>query len=302
LFYIALPFVLFSLGFVLGYFKWFSFLNRLLIKMFNLSLFVLLFVIGAKLATNQEVLKNLMILGLKSFGIMLFAALGSMLLIYLFERKAKVEVAEETLSENHDDLKFVGVLVLTVILGGVAGAYLLPEKLLNLSDSIITLALAFLYLGTGVSFGKDQELIRKVREKGVKIISFPLLALLGSILGGVAFALIFKINPGIAVSSASGMGFYSVTTAILAKNLGIEAGTIGFLANVLRELFTILLTPLLARLFPYFPLALAGATSMDTTLGVVTRVQGPYYGAIALLSGTVLTIIVPVILPFLTLL
>ena len=302
MFYIALPFVLFSLGFVLGYFKWFSFLNRLLIKMFNLSLFVLLFVIGAKLATNQEVLKNLMILGLKSFGIMLFAALGSMLLIYLFERKAKVEVAEETLSENHDDLKFVGVLVLTVILGGVAGAYLLPEKLFNLSDSIITLALAFLYLGTGVSFGKDQELIRKVREKGVKIISFPLLALLGSILGGVAFALIFKINPGIAVSSASGMGFYSVTTAILAKNLGIEAGTIGFLANVLRELFTILLTPLLARLFPYFPLALAGATSMDTTLGVVTRVQGPYYGAIALLSGTVLTIIVPVILPFLTLL
>ena len=46
------------------------------------------------------------------------------------------------------------------------------------------------------------------------------------------------------------------------------------------------------------PIASGGATSMDTTLPVITKFTGTEYAIIAVFSGTVLTIIVPFLVTF----
>jgi uncharacterized membrane protein YbjE (DUF340 family) len=75
---------------------------------------------------------------------------------------------------------------------------------------------------------------------------------------------------------------------------GETLGTIALLANVIRELLTLIFAPFLMKAFGKLaPVVSGGATAMDTTLPIITRVSGNEYGMMALFSGVVLTILVP---------
>jgi len=57
---------------------------------------------------------------------------------------------------------------------------------------------------------------------------------------------------------------------------------------------TLIGSPVLSKYFGKLaPIASGGATSIDTTLPIITRYSGKEYAVIAVFSGTVLTIIVP---------
>ena len=102
-----------------------------------------------------------------------------------------------------------------------------------------------------------------------------------------------------AVISTSGVGYYSLTGATMLSAYGAEAGVYGFMVNVFRDIFTVMLLPLYARLNKSAAFASAAAGCMDTMLVPVTRVMGREIGLIALIIGIVLTFGVPVILPIL---
>jgi len=56
--------------------------------------------------------------------------------------------------------------------------------------------------------------------------------------------------------------------------------------------------PILARhLFKLAPISVGGATTMDTTLPIVTRFTGKEYAMICVFNGIVLTLSVPVLVP-----
>ena len=80
---------------------------------------------------------------------------------------------------------------------------------------------------------------------------------------------------------------------------GAEIGTYGFIVNVMREFFTVLFLPILIKISKGSPIAGGAAGNMDTMLVPVTKFVGPELGLIALIIGTILTFIVPVILPIL---
>jgi uncharacterized membrane protein YbjE (DUF340 family) len=76
-------------------------------------------------------------------------------------------------------------------------------------------------------------------------------------------------------------------------------GTIALLSNIMREIFTLLMTPFLVRIAgPLSPIASGGATSMDTTLPIISLYSGREFAVIALFSGIVLTVLVPFLVPF----
>jgi uncharacterized membrane protein YbjE (DUF340 family) len=71
------------------------------------------------------------------------------------------------------------------------------------------------------------------------------------------------------------------------------------LSNILREIITLLATPILVLYFGKLAgIASGGATSMDTTLPVITRYSGKEWSIIAVFSGVVLTILVPFLVTF----
>ena len=75
---------------------------------------------------------------------------------------------------------------------------------------------------------------------------------------------------------------------------GIEAGIYGFIVNVTRDVFTIILMPLLLKISKGSPIAAGAAGCMDTMLVPVTKAVGTELGIVALISGTILTFVVPV--------
>ncbi|MEM3244903.1 MAG: LysO family transporter, partial [Metallosphaera sp.] len=60
-----------------------------------------------------------------------------------------------------------------------------------------------------------------------------------------------------------------------------------------------LIVPLLVKVRPnpYSAIAIGGATSMDTTLGLYSSIFSGEYSLSAMISGALLTLVIPIILP-----
>ena len=66
------------------------------------------------------------------------------------------------------------------------------------------------------------------------------------------------------------------------------------LANIIREVFTLLGAPLVVRYFgPLAPISCGGATTMDTTLPIITRTSGQDFVLLSLFHGFLVDFSVP---------
>jgi uncharacterized membrane protein YbjE (DUF340 family) len=106
--------------------------------------------------------------------------------------------------------------------------------------------------------------------------------------------------PGIdareALAVGAGFGYYSLSSIMITELHGQQLGVVALLANILREILTLLLTPLLARWCGRLaPIASGGATAMDTTLPIISRFLNQELALLAVFSGVVLTVMVPVL-------
>lgn len=301
LIFLMLPFIFLPLGYISSCYIRDSRINKLFEVAFNGAFYTLLFVMGARLVVDNKVWESLAEICLMSLLLVLFAVGGSMGFTWLIYRN-KEQYAPDATSKNGPSLtakeiKYVGLVVGIIVIGGIA-SWLWLRVFSKYFDTAINVSLVFLYLGAGYVVGTHRHAI-KLKEMITQLIILPFIIYVGSIVGGILFAFIFKRSYLEAALVASGMGYYSVTSAFCFNTLGPVAGSIAFLVNVLREVFTITLAPLLAKICPYFTLAAGGATTMDMSLGVILKVQGPQIGMIALYSGIVLTFLVPLGLPVL---
>jgi uncharacterized membrane protein YbjE (DUF340 family) len=153
----------------------------------------------------------------------------------------------------------------------------------------------------GIGFDLGSLLI--VREMGLRAALVPLLAIAGTGLGAAASSFVFAdLTIKDTVLVGAGFGYYSLSSVLISNHGLVALGSIALISNVFRELFTLLFTPLLARLFgPLAPVAAAGAPGMDTCLPVIVRFTGERYGIISLFNGLVMTMLVPFLVPFLLL-
>ena len=97
----------------------------------------------------------------------------------------------------------------------------------------------------------------------------------------------------------SGFGYYSLSSILITEYKGAELGTVALLANITRELFTLLAAPLLVRFFGTLaPIAAGGATTMDTTLPIISQTSGREYVPVSIYSGFVTDFSVPFLVTF----
>ena len=69
---------------------------------------------------------------------------------------------------------------------------------------------------------------------------------------------------------------------------------VALMANILREIVTLLFAPLFAVLFgKYAPISAGGATSMDSTLPVIAKTVGPELVIVSIVHGIVVDFSVP---------
>lgn len=191
-------------------------------------------------------------------------------------------------------------IFIAVIGGMLAGRFLVPESALQYSESMITIALNLLLFLIGIDLGRNRQVLKDIRSHGRVLLLVPLGIVLGSLAGGALSGLLTGMPLGVSLPIASGFGWYSLSGILLSNLHGPEAGAVAFLTNIFRELLAILLIPVLAaRLNHWTAIAPAGATSMDTTLPIISRATGPEIVVVAFVNGALLSSLVPVLVPFL---
>ena len=161
------------------------------------------------------------------------------------------------------------------------------------SDYMFNGALIALLFVMGLVFGLDKESISKMRRTGLKILVIPIAVALGSILGGTVSGLVLGLDVVKTMAVTAGYGWYTLAGPMVGQLFGAHWGALGFVVNFLRELLTIVTISLTARIDKYVPIALGGATTMDTTLPVIVRYCGSDSLIAAFSSGFTLSMAAP---------
>ena len=108
-----------------------------------------------------------------------------------------------------------------------------------------------------------------------------------------------RLAAGDTMAVGAGFGYYSLSSIFIADFRGAELGTVALLCNVMRELFTLLAAPLVARWFgPLAAVSIGGATTFDTTLPIITQSAGKPYAVVSVFHGCVLDFSVPFLVTF----
>lgn len=194
-----------------------------------------------------------------------------------------------------NSLIILAFFALGVILG-VTGK--LPDLMIQTDFSMYALYLLMFLVGIGI--GADKNSWSVIRTMKVRIFLVPLGIIFGTF-AGTALASLFlpdlKLKEVMAVGA--GFGYYSLSSLFITQLSGETLGVIALLSNIMREITTLLATPVLVIFFGKLAgIASGGATSMDTTLPVITRYSGKEWGIISVFSGIVLTLLVPFLVTF----
>ncbi|MBS3770762.1 MAG: lysine exporter LysO family protein [Bacteroidales bacterium] len=173
----------------------------------------------------------------------------------------------------------------------------LPEEMGG--DEMTRYVLYLLLFLVGIGVGANKNTLKLLKSVNLKIFLIPLSVIVGTFLGTFVYSLIdSSLNLRECWAVGAGFGYYSLSSVLITEIAGGTLGVIALLSNIIREIFTLLFTPFIVRIFGrYGPISSGGATSMDTTLPIITRYTGTEYAALSVFSGLVLTLLVPFIVP-----
>lgn len=309
--FIYIPFLCVTLGAVISWRGLPPNVLRASDRIMNTALMLLMTVIGLNIGLSDTVMKNLGRIGIKCLLISLAAIACSVALTVLCEKTVmplekirltllREKQADAAQTEDAQGSTFSPLLILMplfILLGILIGCFALPKGDTAWLDTLLTVSLFFLYTGAGIILGTNKEVFTYIKKLGLRILFLPLSIFAGCLLGGFLMGVLLDVPLKWSVLSASGMGYYSMSGAFLTEAYGIEAGVYGFIVNVSRDVFTVALLPLLAKISKGSPIASGAGGCMDTMLIPVSKAVGPELGLVALISGTITTLAVPIWLP-----
>ena len=187
--------------------------------------------------------------------------------------------------------KLVGVVTLGLIIGLLLNVDLSWVE--QASEHILLLLLFFV----GIQLRNSGMTLRQIilNKKGVIIAAVILVT---SLLGGIIAALLLGIPINNGLAMASGFGWYSLAGILIGDGLGSVYGGAAFLNELLREMLALIMIPLLINRYPNTAIGYAGATAMDFTLPVIQNCGGIRCVPIAIVSGFILSMLVPILILF----
>ncbi|NIS69817.1 MAG: LysO family transporter [Proteobacteria bacterium] len=191
-------------------------------------------------------------------------------------------------------MRSTAIFSTSFVLGILIGVFSPLSRSLFKSDlSLYALYLLLFLIGIGI--GSNTEAWQTIKRLNIRIVLVPLSVIFGTFAGvGLFSVLLSEINLRESLAIGAGFGYYSLSSILIAQIRGETLGVLALLSNIIREITTLLITPLLSKYFGNLaPIASGGATSMDTTLPIITRFTGKQYAMISVFSGIVLTLAAP---------
>lgn len=177
--------------------------------------------------------------------------------------------------------------------------------LIDDSSKYVLFCLMFL---VGISIGSDDKLMQILRSVRPKLLLVPLATWIGTLSFSALVSLfIHKWSIFECMAVGSGFGYYSLSSILITElkeatigvQLATELATIALMSNIIREIITLLGTPLFVKyLGPISPICAGGATSMDTTLPIITQYSGKDFVFISIFHAILIDLSVPFLVSF----
>ena len=306
LIYIALV----ALGTLLGSrHLWSDRVSRWLGKLQLASLLALIVALGIRLGADGEVMGSLGQIGLSSLTITLFSMTGSLIAVTLLRRYIlhldrfgrQSESAAETSSGSGTEEKprsgLTKWIVIAVAAGMWIGRFLFSGRSTAWCGTIIDVGLYILLFLVGTDMGQQGNVLQDIRAEGFKVLLVPGTVMIGTLLFSFAASFLLPLKIRETVAASAGFGWYSLAPTLLAP-YSLSLSAIAFLSNVLREIFSIIAIPFVAGSVGYLEcVALPGAAAMDTVLPVIVGATHERITVYAFISGLILSLLVPVLVP-----
>ena len=192
----------------------------------------------------------------------------------------------------------MSIAILVVLVLGIGAGYFLPSDVSAMIDSASSYMLLILLFSVGIDMGLNKEVFTRIRELGFKILLIPFGVVVGSLCGGAITSFLVNLSLRESMAISAGLGWYSLSGILITEAGNPVAGTIAFLSNVFREMLTFVVVPFIASHLNYYcAIAPAGATAMDTTLGIISRNTNATVAVLSFVSGVICTLLVPVLVP-----
>ena len=174
----------------------------------------------------------------------------------------------------------------------------IPDVLLK--DDISKWILYGLLFFVGVQIGSGKNMLTAVKRFGFKIALVPIANTVGTVAGAALTSLLLPERSLIdCLSVGAGFAYYSLPSILISEFRGAELGTVALLANIMREFIVLVFTPWMVKYFGKLsPICAGGATTMDTTLPMITKYSGSDYVVVALFHGMVIDFSVPLWVSF----
>ena len=149
-----------------------------------------------------------------------------------------------------------------------------------------------------MDIGREGTVVENFKKAGWRILIFPFVIIFGTLIGSLAGALILPslgIRDALAIGSGLWLVYAGASDAFQVFDLRERTF---FMHNVMRELFGILLIPIVwqKNRVQYETVALPGAAAMDVCLPIRREkaTKRGHCGTIPFVSGVVLSIAAPV--------
>ena len=186
--------------------------------------------------------------------------------------------------------------------------HIAPITLFLLSEELTTYVLYLLMFQVGLSIGSDKKLKEILSSIRPKLLWVPLATIVGTLSAVACVSLLLpRWSLFDCMAIGSGFAYYSLSSILITQlkepalgvQLATELGTIALMANIIREIMALLGAPLFVRYFGRLaPICAGGATTMDTTLPIITRYSGKDLVFISIFHGILVDFSVPFLVSF----
>ena len=164
------------------------------------------------------------------------------------------------------------IIVSFFIVGTLCGLFqLIPY---DFSQSKLSFyALCGLMFCVGISIGNDPQTLKSFRSLNPRLLFLPVMTILGTLAGCAVVSLFLSHR---------------------SPSDCMAVGSIALLSNIMREIIALLCAPLLVKFFGKLaPISVGGATTMDTTLPIITRCSGQEFVIVSIFHGFIVDFSVP---------
>ena len=189
------------------------------------ALMILIVTLGINLGANDEVVSSLGQIGLAALVITVLAMAGSLLCLTLLRRfvlkldhyglprGSEAAREEEAHHGGKADNSLTFLIVIAVVLGMLAGRFVLPAAVTAHCGTVISFGLYLLLFMVGMDMGKQGTLLADIKTAGFQVLLVPVAVCAGSLAFAALAGLFLPLGVKDSMAAASGLGWYSLPGA-----------------------------------------------------------------------------------------